>query len=42
MELERLRADEQRRMEERSEQLDAKDKEALLEQFKRDQVGYIP
>lgn len=37
-ELERQRAEEQKKMEERSDELDAKDKEELLEQFKRDQV----
>ena len=37
-ELERQRAEEQRKAEENSGKLDAKEKEALLEQFKRDQV----
>lgn len=37
-ELARQRAEEQRKAEENSGKLDAKEKEALLEQFKRDQV----
>ena len=31
---------EQRKLEEQSDKLDAKEKEALLEQFKRDQVNF--
>lgn len=38
-ELERQRVEAQRRLEERSGQLNAKEKEALLEQFKKDQVN---
>lgn len=37
-ELERQRVEAQRRLEERSGELDAKEKEALLEKFKRDEV----
>lgn len=40
-ELERQRAEEQRKAEENSGKLDAKEKEALLEQFKRAQVYTI-
>lgn len=38
-ELERQREDEKRKMEERSDQLNANQKEALLEKFKLDQVS---
>ena len=39
-ELERQRDEERRKMEEKSDQLNANQKEALLEKFKLDQVSY--
>lgn len=40
-ELERQREEEKRKMEERSDQLNASQKEALLEKFKLDQVTFL-
>lgn len=40
-ELERQREEEKRKMEERSDQLNASQKEALLEKFKLDQVRFV-